>query len=473
MKKVKKINMIFIILCFLICIIPSVGLLIFHAGNTKKEEHVTFPVVTENGKINIHYLSELGAYFENSFALRSSYIDVDAKIQSDIFKVSNNDSVIAGKHGWLYYASSLDDYLGQNVLSDRGVYNIENNVSLLEEYIESRGVTFLFTISPNKNSLYGENMPSYYQKKASSINNLAKLEKRLAKGNVKYCSLYDVFKNQGETLYLKRDSHWNNKGAMLAYHTLLTNIEFGHESYETTKAIRTKTNIGDLNEMMFPESAKDKTDWNYDYQYKKNYSFTSKSDDVEDEWLATENKTAKKSLLMFRDSFGNTLIPLMSNAFGKAYYSKDATYNIEELLDKYSPEYVIAEKVERNISEYAKTPAVMSAPERIVDGSSIKTKESYTTIAYGESETDADYYEISGKIDHSVIDDTSDVYVKITDGKEKHVYEAFTLTDDKSDDLYCMYMKKANVKSPSLKIEIILKDGNQYTSVATKTLELK
>lgn len=473
MKKVKKINIIFIILCFLICIIPSAGLFIFHSGNTKKEADADFPTIKKDGKVNVRYLSEIGNYFENSFALRSFYIDADASIQSNLFGVSNNDSVIVGNNGWLYYDSSLDDYLGQNVMSDRGVYNIENNISLLQEYVESRGATFLFTISPNKNSLYGENMPSYYRKKVSSTNNLAKLEKRLEKSSVKYCSLYDVFKNQSETLYLKRDSHWNNKGAMLAYHTLLTDIEFGHESYETTKAIRTKTYVGDLNEMMYPESAKNKTEWNYDYQYKKNYVFTSKSDDVEDEWLMTENKAGKKSLLMFRDSFGNTLIPLMSNAFGKAYYSKDATYNIEKLMDQYSPEYVIAEKVERNISEYAKTPSVMSAPERSVDENTVKSKKSNTTIAYKESETDADYYEISGTIDPSVISDTSDVYVKITDGKEKHIYEAFTLTDDESDDRYCMYIQKTNIKSSSLKIEIILKDGNTYTSAATKTLELK
>lgn len=473
MKKVKKIDIIFIMLCFLICIIPSVGLLIFHSGNTKKEANVTFPVMMKNGSVNVHYLSEIGDYFENSFALRGFYIDADASIQSNVFDVSNNDSVVAGKNGWLYYASSLDDYLGQNVMSDRGVYNIENNISLLQEYVESRGATFLFTISPNKNSLYGKNMPSYYQKKASYVNNLAKLGKRFEKSNIKYCNLYDIFKNQKEILYLKKDSHWNNKGALLAYHSLLTKLQFEHDTYETTKVIRTKTNIGDLNEMMFPKSAKDKTEWNYNYQYQKDYSFTSKSDDVEDEWLMTKNKNGKKSLLMFRDSFGNTLIPFLSNAFGKAYYSKDATYNIEKLMDQYSPEYVIAEKVERNISEYAKTPSVMAAPERSVDESLVKSKKSHTTIAYKESETDVDYYEISGSIDSAVISDTSDVYVKIQDGKDKHIYEAFTLTDEDSDDQYCMYMKKTSIKSPSLKIEIILKDGNVYTSVATKTLELK
>ena len=469
----KKIKFIYVMICFLLCLIPSAGLLVFHSENTGKEEHETLPSPVENGTINVNYLPELGSYFEDSFALRSWYIDADATIMDRVFHKSNNDSVVVGKNGWLYYSSSLDDYLGRNVLSDRGIYNIENNLSLLEEYVRSRGAEFLFTIAPNKNTLYGENMPDEYQIKMSGEKNLTKLEERLKGSSLSYCSLYDTFSQQDEVLYLKKDYHWNNKGALLAYDTLLSRMGYAHDIYETTKVIRTKTNVGDLNAMLYPATSGEKTEWNYDYQFEKNYTFEGENDEVEDDWLVTDNQKEQKSLLMFRDSFGDTLIPFFSNAFGKAYYSKAANYNIEKLMDEYAPEYVIAEKVERNISEYARTPSVMEAPKRTVDQSVIQNAESGTTVRFENSETDADYFEIAGVLDPSVVSDTSDVYVKVTDGDRSDIYEAFTLTDDESDNGYLMYLKKQNVQSTSLGIEIIVKNGDTFTSVASDTLEAR
>lgn len=72
---------------------------------------------------------------------------------------------------------------------------------------------------------------------------------------------------------MKRDSHWNEKGSLLAYNALLTDLNKEHELYETVPVLRTKTEIGDLNKMIYPMWSQ--PEWNYDYQYKKNYTYTS------------------------------------------------------------------------------------------------------------------------------------------------------------------------------------------------------
>ena len=59
------------------------------------------------------------------------------------------------------------------------------------------------------------------------------------------------------------------------------------------------------------------------------------------------------------------------------------------------------------------------------------------------------------------------------DGDRSDIYEAFTLTDDESDNGYLMYLQKGNVQSTSLGIEIIVKNGDTFTSVASDTLEAK
>jgi hypothetical protein len=465
----KSLIKIYTVVCLLVCCIPFAGLVLFDSGESKeaKSESVRF---FSDGAINLSYLKDMGDYFENNFALRTHFLDADATIMG-AFGVTNTDKVVKGSDGWLYYASSVNDFLGKDTMSQRKAYNAVHNIKLLEEYVTSKGASFVFTIAPNKNSLYGEHMPYYDSYPVSSVKNIDRIKEEIEKQKVSYCDLYSVFLNEKEVLYLKKDSHWNNKGALLAYNTILDSFDDTHESYEAAKAIRTKTNIGDLNEMVYPESADQKTEWNYEYETGNTFTY-DKTDDVEENFVTTTNKEGNGTLCMFRDSFGNTLIPLMAEAFEKAYFSKLATYQIEEYMDDYHPDYVIVEKVERNLAEYAQTPSILSGLQR----DSIKSEkqiDSKTTIACQVSESDNSYYEISGHLDEAVKSDRVNVYVQIQDGAKKTVYEAFTISDETSDFGYLLYLKKDTLLSDTIDISIITGDQGQYTTVKTQTAELE
>lgn len=67
----------------------------------------------------------------------------DSEIMGKVFGVSNMDTVIDGKNGWLYYAATRADYLGEDTLSERGAYNVLHNLSLLQRYVEGSGAKFL------------------------------------------------------------------------------------------------------------------------------------------------------------------------------------------------------------------------------------------------------------------------------------------------------------------------------------------
>lgn len=58
--------------------------------------------------------------------------------------------------------------------------------------MNEKGVQFLFTVAPNKNSLYGENMPYYDSLKVSSDKNLVNLQKYLRQEQVSYGDLYEM-----------------------------------------------------------------------------------------------------------------------------------------------------------------------------------------------------------------------------------------------------------------------------------------
>lgn len=463
-------KIVFIAVCLVICIVPSAGMIVARTDTTtENREMAEFPALGMDGKININYMEELGEYFEDHFAFRNQLVTADSIIQSKVFGVSDMDTVITGSEGWLYYRATLDDYLGQNTISDRKAFNVANNLSILQNYVESENAAFLFTVAPNKNSLYGEYMPYYYQKKEDETKNMTLIAPRIKELNINYADLFQTFSEENEILYLKRDSHWNQKGAVLAYNTILDALEYEHDRYDTTVAVREKTEYGDLNQMLYPLLRE--PEWNYEYQYEEQYSYMTETESVEDAWIATVNAEKEGTLVMFRDSFGNTLLPLMANEFGNAYFSKSVPYPIEKYINAYRPDTVIAEKVERNVSDFAEEPPIMTGPQSVMNAE-IQEVSTDTTICVGASEYDTSYITIGGMVASDYVKCDTKVFVKLSlaDETEK-VYEAFTVSDEKSDDGYLLYLLREDNEYNGATIDIITyTDGNYY---AVKSTEIK
>lgn len=459
---------VYIIVCLLLCMLPFVGMS-FAATNTTTENKTLaeLPDFWENGKWNQNYLQELGDYFEDHFAFRPVLVTADSLIQSKVFQVSNMDSVIVGSEGWLYYTSTLDDYLGRQTLSEKGIWNAAHNLSLMQKSVENHGADFLFTVAPNKNSLYGDNMPYYDSKKVGSVKNMTLLESELKEWDIAYADLFTEFEREKEVLYLKRDSHWNNKGAVLAYDTMLDYLKLDHETYETVDSIRIKSENGDLNKMIYPIPLE--LEWNYTYQKESSYDYVTDTQSVEDAWIQTKNSNETGTLLMFRDSFGNTLLPLLADTFENAYFSKGTPYNLEEYLDTCHPEYVIVEKVERNIDDFAVEPPIITGPE-VIFNHDMEIEESDVSLEIKESEYDTSYWEIRGRLAENFPMDTK-VYICITQNEQVRSYEAFTVSDDVSDYGYLLYAAKNNMISGPVQIDVFVETDGLLQYVKTDTFD--
>ncbi len=511
----KKLGLVYIILCFLICLVPFAGMTFWATNSTTENKTLAeLPSVMEDGELNLDFLQDLGAYFEDHFAFREAFVNADAEIQSKVFQVSNVDTVINGEDGWLYYSATLDDYLGQDLLSDRSIYNAAYNLSVMQDYVESEGARFAVTIAPNKNSLYGEHMPYYDSYKVSNEKNVENLQTNLEELGVTYVDLFQAFEDQDEVLYLKRDSHWNEKGAVLAYNQLLDSMEIDHDRLETVTALRTKTEVGDLNTMVFPLTAQ--PEWNYDYEYDSTFKYVtddgSDEVDVEDAWIVTENPEGEGSLLMFRDSFGNTLLPLMANTFDQGYFSRGVPYSIQFYMETYEPETVICEKVERNIDEFCLDPPVMQSMEQSVDEVAL-TVEDETTCTVEEAEADTSFWCISGVLDESGVDDETTVLIRLSVDADKEIteeeaeetaeaeaegeaaeeaepeeeitveapekfFDAFLVTTGESDYGYMLYLNKSYVtetfgeEANEMDVSVITETDGTMTLVHTETVNL-
>lgn len=426
----KKLQVLYIAAFFAVCLVPFVGMAV--TGQESSSENRTlaeFPQLKTEEGINVQWLNDAGEYFQDHFAFRNELVTANALINGKILGTSTASGVIQGTDGWLYYKDSLEDYLGENLLKDRSLYNISHILSLMQEYLAEKNVQFVFTVAPNKNSLYDENMPYYDSYKVSDNKNLINLQKYLKNENVSYVDLYEPLAKADEILYHKRDSHWNNKGAACASDFLLEGLGKEHESY-TDETYTVKTDFtGDLDEMLYPLATTPEDEIYYDRQ--TTFAYVGEVGSNFDPRITTVNPVKTGSLVMYRDSFGNALLPFMADAYGNAYFSRGIPYQLTD-VDTMAADTVVVERAERFLPEMAESAPVMPAPERTV--STGEDKADPEAVKDLEIITQGNYLKISGRIAEKYLDTESRIYVR-TDGDK--VYEAFpndvTLDDGSTD----------------------------------------
>ena len=452
-------SIIFIAACMALCLIPSVGMLFFPTTETTENKAMAAPpaILTEEGSLNRDFFKDFETWFNQRVALRNQLIYTDAMVQTKVFQESNVSGVIAGTDGWLYYSSTLEDYQGQNLLSERDLYNLASNFSLVEEYLKDREIGFVLTIPPNKNTLYPENMPYYKSLVVNENHNAKLLAPYLEKQEVSYVDLFALFEKQEETLYLKRDSHWNNKGAYMAYSAMLDQLSLDYRKYAAPTL--EKTANGDLNKMLY--SFYGPLEENYTYDLPGSYAYKT-GDSVDDGWIITGNKKGEGTLLMFRDSFADTLIPFLSEEFETAYYSKEMPNGLEPYVESYEPDCVIIEKVERNMADYLRNPPILT-PAEVELPADLTLAKTAATATLENFENDARYYKLSGTVTDSRLKTDSRILISV-DGRACRVYQW-------GEGDFFAYLKKDLFAESSARVEVYILEADSAIQVLSTTLE--
>ena len=294
-------------------------------------------------------LDDATNYIADHFALRQEMVTANAMLQTGLLATSPAEDVIYGTDGWLYYAETLDDYQNRATLTDEEVRQIAQTIADMQAYCEARGAQFVFTIAPNKNSLYPEHMPARYLQ-SDSPGNYEKLKPLLEEYGVHYADLFTFLSEQDEILYLKTDSHWTNRGAALAHDFLMETLGLPHTAFAQEEYTTAETHRGDLYEMLYPKG----TAREAQQAYETTFSYVSEPRTAEDILIQTTSPDAPNGrLLLCRDSFGNALHPFLAEDFREATITRQMPYPLEQVQ---AGDTVIVEIVERNLANLLKYP---------------------------------------------------------------------------------------------------------------------
>lgn len=339
----------YVIAFFVLCLVPSVGMLFYGgelAENRNLSEHPAF--LTEEGAWNSDYFEELQTYVAEHFAFRSEFVKTDSMLKYRLFHTPNDDQVVIGKAGWLFFGDTLMDYAGVT-LSDAGIDEIADKLSRVCDYIRRLGKEPLVVIVPNKNSIYPEYMPARFGGKAQ-VCNLTLLQERMQELNVPYVDAYHILLGgkEADELYLHEDTHWNNTGARLVLNEIYAAYGLS-DRYELAGYTIKENHSPDLYGILFPSEEHYEAQRIYDDG--KLYDYVGRVHGADDMKIRTAAVWGNgKSILVYRDSFGRALIPYMGGTFDSVMFNRSTPYDLS-LAEGTECDYVLIEIVERNLPD--------------------------------------------------------------------------------------------------------------------------
>ena len=400
----------FIAIFLLMALAPAAGMMIFGPAEPAAKEYLALPpsLTDGEGKFNQTVLNDASDYLSDRFWLRQELITANAVLEAAVFNESASPKVVLGREGWLFYAETLDSYQGQNQLSARQLWAAAHSLRLIRDYALSQGAETWFIPVPNKNSVYGEYMPKSADKTQDQSDYDRLLDACGAEG-VAVVDLLEPFldKKKEVQLYQRLDSHWNNLGAALANDLILDAIQQSavktgaeklgqiggaERAFDPTGFQAVRDHVPDLYTMLYPAGTE--RDLQYEALREPRFSYVRPIRTTEDLRINTSCETGNGALLMFRDSFGNTLHSFLAEDFAEACFSRLMPYDLR-LFEAAHPDVLLLEITERHLSWLAKRPPILPAPIQNLEQSVARTGE---TIPVTAEEDETGFFRVSGEL---------------------------------------------------------------------------
>ncbi len=418
-------NTIFITVFVVLLAIPVVLAPFFkNSANTEKRELAKMPALITDDGVNTAFASEFDDYLRDHIAFRNLLVSTRSSLLSSIFKVSAVDNVIIGKDDWLFYSEEVQDYFNVPTISERNAGNIARTYKIVADLLRRKGSGFVFAPAPNKSTLF-DKMPYYYRSKDEK-GNLELILDAFEKTGVPYSDLAKMFAGldvEDELLYQKTDSHWTYEGAFYAYMDIMSKSGIPYNKFEKLGGFAHRDDwLGDLAVMLYSEAAKPDHQ-SYVQDEELHFEYTSHEKQVDSLKLETYNPNGSGNIVVFRDSFCNTMQIFFAETAKKATFSRIVPYDIKSALSG-SPNLVVLEITERHLQSLAEAAPVMQAPYVEISTTAEIAEPSLIEVKKEEKNGMIHYF---GTVDESLIGDDYSVYVLLYDKDECDAFAAFPI----------------------------------------------
>ena len=167
---------------------------------------------------------QLTRYFEDHFAFRQRMVRWQAVVRLRVLGVSPSKAVIKGRDGWLFYADdgAMTDYAEAAPFTSAELEQWRDTLQDTSDWLRAQGIAYVFVIAPDKHVIYPEYMPETIRRAA--ISRIDELVSHLREhSTVRVVDLRPplLAAKVRERLYHRTDTHWNDRGAFVAYQSII------------------------------------------------------------------------------------------------------------------------------------------------------------------------------------------------------------------------------------------------------------
>ena len=419
----KPFALIFVLAFLAVLALPGVAYFAgYEAENLENRPLAREAQLVSRDGLNLSFPEDFDSWWEDHFGMREQMVTAFHAATMAVFRDTLNKKVVVGEGTYLFYAETMNDYLGLGLLNDEQIQKAAAVIRLQQEYCASMGMRFVFMIAPNKNTVYPEYMPARYAPTGEPGNRERLYAVLDAQGviTIDLAALLISHKAEGE-LYYEQDTHWNQRGALLAYKAILAGVAegFSYEDYADAQGMERYGYRGDLHNFVLPAAGGRLKDVDYGMDEAKAYAVDEGANPARDMNFGTTSTANSLRLLMFRDSFGEALIPFVSNNVGRAVYSQEFPYNYVFAGEGFDA--VAIELVERNIPNLLLAAPLLPAFEKELPQSARQVE---TVVSSREK---SGFTQIYGCYDGAF---DGAIYIELTDADGAvRTYEAFPVLD--------------------------------------------
>jgi alginate O-acetyltransferase complex protein AlgJ len=341
--------------------------------DAENRELASFPRLAPTTSALVAFGPQLSAWFDDHFAFRSTLVRWNAESRLFVLGVSPTPTVVTGRDGWFFYGEdkSIEDYAKVEPMTPEALSNWREAILRASTWLHARGIAYVFTIAPDKHVVYDEELPETIER-TSGVSRTDQLFTALQDTGLAVdvrSALADA--KASERIYQKTDTHWNDRGAFVAYQRIIAAVrarvpatppawrrgDFDAEEREVAAM--------DLAGMMGLKRVLRETDLVLVPRRPRRARVVEPPGarpTAEEGTLVTEiDDPSLPRAVVFRDSFVSRLVPFLSEHFSRAVYLWQNDFDAD-VVARERPDVVIQEIVGRHLYGFIPSPELV--PDR-------------------------------------------------------------------------------------------------------------
>ncbi|WP_025101294.1 alginate O-acetyltransferase [Burkholderia sp. A1] len=341
------------------------------------------PAAQENRRLepfpsySLFWFQNFERWFSDRYGMRAALLHYGSRLQMARTGTPSNPNVVIGRDGWLFY----DEYYtpgqphfaalyGKAPFSASDLRTISGNLDAVRAHLAACGIGFYVVLAPDKQTVYADKLQS--PPPAGTITQADQFATELGRAAPKLAfidlraPLEAARSSEQYDLYKRTDSHWNTLGAFIGYQAIASRLVHDGVLSAAPRAerqayaiSRTRFEGGDIAVNLL-----DLPGYFLDYivsltprvpRQAHGIALPDWPTDPLDKHNATENPNAEGTLLLYRDSFADELIPFLGEDAHRLYTLRRTDID-GALVRRAQPRAVVLEIVERSLSHLLDAP---------------------------------------------------------------------------------------------------------------------